>query len=58
MQDLQTIDTQTLSTVAGGLSIKLPFQMPQLPWWVTGERFKIPAADPPGHTAERRQMQR
>lgn len=52
MRDLQTIDITDLASVSGGLSIKLP----QLPWWLTGERFKIPAADPPGHTVERRRM--
>jgi hypothetical protein len=42
--NFQTIDSE-LAQVTGGFA---------LPWWVTGERFKIPAADPPGHTIERR----
>ena len=35
-----------LMTVTGGF---------QLPTWMTGERFQIPAADPPGHTLLRRE---
>ena len=44
--NFETVDTE-LAQVTGGFA--------GLPWWVTGERFEIPAADPPGHTVQRRQ---
>lgn len=58
MRDLQTIDTTELTSVTGGASFNVNFpSLPSLPWWLGGKPFKIPAADPPGHTRERLQMQ-
>ena len=53
---LPSIDTAQLSSVTGGLGFlpKLPFGAS---WWGKGEPMKIPAADPPGHTAQRRREQ-
>jgi hypothetical protein len=42
--NFKTVDLDVVH-ITGGVSLR---------WWVTGERFVIPAADPPGHTIERR----
>jgi hypothetical protein len=55
MRDLQSIETNELTSVTGGMSFNLNFPLPQLPPWLGGQPFKIPAADPPGHTKQYRQ---
>lgn len=48
---LPSIDTAELSTVTGGFLPKLPFGAK---WFGKSKPFKIPAADGPGHTAQRK----
>jgi hypothetical protein len=48
---LPTIDTENLNHVSGGLSLP---KLPKLPWWLSNEHLVIPAADPPGHTAQQK----
>lgn len=53
---MKTIDTDALFLVTGGTSFNFKFPtLPSLPWWVNPKPFKIPAADPPGHTKQYQQ---
>lgn len=44
------IETVDLDSVTGGNATGFRLPRLQVPWWLSRKPFKIPAADPPGHT--------